>query len=59
MILSLPRKVRLVALCRVIRIKTKVIPRSREWHVHMLIRIIRKLSRSGTISNMMIRAIAI
>jgi hypothetical protein len=59
MILSLPREVRLVALCWVIRIKIKVIPRSRELSVYMLIRIIRKLSRSRTISNIMIRTIGI
>jgi hypothetical protein len=59
MILSLPREVRLVAPCWVIRIKIIFIPRSRERFVHMLIRIFRKLSRSRTISNMMIRTIAI
>jgi hypothetical protein len=59
MILSLPQEVRLVAPCRVIRIIIKFISRSREWPVHMLIRIIRKLSRSRTMSNMMIRTIAI
>jgi hypothetical protein len=59
MILSLPQEVRLVAPCRVIRITIIFIPRSRERPVHMLIRIIRKLSRSRTISNMMIMTIAI
>jgi hypothetical protein len=59
MILSLPQEVRLVASCRVIRIKIKVIPQSRELSDQMLIRIIRKLSRSKTISNIMIRTIAI
>jgi hypothetical protein len=59
MILSLPREVRLVASCQVIRIRIKFISRSREWPVHMLKRIIRKLFRSRAISNMMIRTIAI
>jgi hypothetical protein len=59
MILSLPREVKLVAPCQVIRIKIKFIPWSREWPVHMLIRIVRKLSRSRTISNIIIRTIAI
>jgi hypothetical protein len=59
MILSLPREVRLVAPRRVIRIRIKFISRSRQWPVHMLKRIIRKLSRSRAISNMMIKTIAI
>jgi hypothetical protein len=59
MILSLPREVRLVAPCRVIKIRIKFISHSKEWPVHMLKRIIRKLSRSRAISNIMIRTIAI
>jgi hypothetical protein len=59
MILSLPREVRLVAPCRVIRIRIKFISQSKEWPIHMLKRIIRKLSRNRAISNIMIRTIAI
>jgi hypothetical protein len=57
--LSLPRDIRLVALCWVIGIRLRVIPRFREQCVHMLIRIIRKLVGSRTISNMVIRTRAI
>jgi hypothetical protein len=55
----MPRDIKLVAPCRVIGIKVRVIPRSREQCVHMLIRIIRKLSSSRTISNMVIKTIVI
>jgi hypothetical protein len=47
--LSMPRDIRLLAPCRVIGIKVRVIPQSREQCAHMLIRIIQKLSSSRTI----------
>jgi len=53
--LSLPRDIRLVTPCRVIGIRVRVIPRSRELCVHMLIRIVRKLPCSRTNFNMVIR----
>ena len=57
--LSLPWEIRLVVPCRVIGIRIRVIPRSRERCVHMLIRIVRKFSSGRTISNMVIGTIAI
>jgi hypothetical protein len=55
----LPRDIRLVAPSRVIGVRVRVIPLSRELWVHMLIRLVRKLSCSSTIFNMVIRTIAI
>jgi hypothetical protein len=57
--LSLPRDIRLVAPSRVIGVRVRVIRRSRELCVHMLIRIVRILSSSRTIFNMVIRTIVI
>jgi hypothetical protein len=52
---SLPREIKLVAPCQDIGIRIRVIPQSREWCVHMLTIIVRKLSSCRTISNMVIR----
>jgi hypothetical protein len=57
--LSLPRDIKPVAPRWVIGIKIRVIPWSRERCVHMLIRIVRKVYTGRTISNMVIRTIAI
>jgi len=57
--LSLSRDIRLVAPSRVIGFTVRFISWSRELCVHMLIRIVRKLSCSRTIFNMVIRTVAI